>query len=549
MDCAVREGALTSASAEEFVRAFRLRHDRAPRVMHIGNIANNAYLNAKLLTDAGFDCDVICYDYYHIMGCPEWEDADFTGDVGDHFRPEWTKVDLKGFVRPRWFVQGPQAQCLEYLIARNAGDTATAERMWRELGELNSTRVPTGLPVAPAEMKHWLSQKIFALRFAASRVTGVRHLRSVLRGQFGWLTSAVMFPFALAAMSTIWLLRHVRRVMMLVIERTFLSRAKRLVRDFAREFPDRADTLTMADLMSFAPFARRWRTVLAHYDVIIGYSTDGILPLLAERPYLAFEHGTLREIPFRQTAQGRTTALAYRAAKHVFVTNFDCLANAALLAPGRHTLLNHPFDEDHGLATSGADTERRALCEELDCEFVFFFPTRQDWVAGEGYADKGNDVFFRGMAALVRCEWGANIAHSKRLLAELGIADRVKWIAPLPTVAFERLSRAAHCVVDQFVLGSFGGVMFKAMAVGAPVLTYLEEAQLLRQYPVCPPVLNCRTPNDVVEVMAPLIGDAARLASIGQAGRQWMKTYHAKAGTVRNQMPAFSLCLAESVAQ
>ena len=39
--------------------------------------------------EAGIDCDVLCYDYYHIMGCPEWEDADFTGSVTDDFRPEW----------------------------------------------------------------------------------------------------------------------------------------------------------------------------------------------------------------------------------------------------------------------------------------------------------------------------------------------------------------------------------------------------------------------------------------------------------------------------
>ena len=42
---------------------FCKRQGRAPRVLHIGNIANNAYNNAKLLNDAGLDCDVICYDY------------------------------------------------------------------------------------------------------------------------------------------------------------------------------------------------------------------------------------------------------------------------------------------------------------------------------------------------------------------------------------------------------------------------------------------------------------------------------------------------------
>src|SRR3990172_9264317 len=84
---------------------FKVRHNHKPRVLHIGNIANNAYNNAKLLNELGFDCDVICPIYYHIMGCPEWEDAEIDGDIGDQFRPDWTRVDLNGFHRPEWFVQ------------------------------------------------------------------------------------------------------------------------------------------------------------------------------------------------------------------------------------------------------------------------------------------------------------------------------------------------------------------------------------------------------------------------------------------------------------
>lgn len=69
----------------QWLDAFRKSHGRPPRILHIGNIANNAYNNVKLLNKAGLDCDVICYDYYHIMGCPEWEDADFDGDVKNQF--------------------------------------------------------------------------------------------------------------------------------------------------------------------------------------------------------------------------------------------------------------------------------------------------------------------------------------------------------------------------------------------------------------------------------------------------------------------------------
>ena len=74
-------------------------------ILHVGNIANNAYLNSKFLREIGIKSDVLCYDYYHIMGCPEWEDAKIIGDHGNDFNPDWEKVDLNGFKRPNWFFQ------------------------------------------------------------------------------------------------------------------------------------------------------------------------------------------------------------------------------------------------------------------------------------------------------------------------------------------------------------------------------------------------------------------------------------------------------------
>ena len=54
---------------------FERKNGRKLRVLHIGNIANNAYNNARIQRQYGIEADVICYDYYHIMSCPEWEDV------------------------------------------------------------------------------------------------------------------------------------------------------------------------------------------------------------------------------------------------------------------------------------------------------------------------------------------------------------------------------------------------------------------------------------------------------------------------------------------
>src|SRR5262249_26912854 len=118
---------------------FRSEHGRSPRLLHIGNIGNNAYNNAKLLNRAGFDCDVLCYDYYDIMGSPEWEEADYRGDIKNDFYPTWEGVELQGFERPRWFAQGPLLTCIDYLVTRREGRAAGAKRLWARMSDERET--------------------------------------------------------------------------------------------------------------------------------------------------------------------------------------------------------------------------------------------------------------------------------------------------------------------------------------------------------------------------------------------------------------------------
>src|SRR5437867_7691925 len=74
------------------------------KILHVGNIANNAYNNAKFLRRKGVEADVLCYDYTHVMAQPEWEDAKFE-EQPDEFHPRWDQYDLHGFKRPHWFLQ------------------------------------------------------------------------------------------------------------------------------------------------------------------------------------------------------------------------------------------------------------------------------------------------------------------------------------------------------------------------------------------------------------------------------------------------------------
>ncbi|MGY4472598.1 glycosyltransferase [Bradyrhizobium sp. USDA 3364] len=139
----VSQASSTQAIEAENARALRLIDDfhrrmgRPLRVLHIGNIANNAYNNACIQRKLGIEADVLCYNYYHIMGCPEWEDGALQEGASalgqNHFKPDWWATSLKGWKRPRWFVQGPSSLCIEYLRARNAGWRKTAYLKWLQL--------------------------------------------------------------------------------------------------------------------------------------------------------------------------------------------------------------------------------------------------------------------------------------------------------------------------------------------------------------------------------------------------------------------------------
>ncbi len=539
------------------IKGFEVRNGRPLRVLHIGNIANNAFHNARLLRRLGIECDVLCHDYYHIMGCPEWEEADFDNRLSDDFRPDWTSQDLDGYERPRWFVQGPLCPAIDYLIASIDGNQIAANYCWRQLGIINRTQKPgpvERLQGFSVSFVNWLRRACEVLNHQSrlrnhlevraqphhnpGGVLGAKALRAItpalLTGAAAWRTLAAL-----------WRSLHPPAVEVLEAELQERAHAEWLCERFRLAFPSRADGLSAADIEPWQWLLGRWRALFSRYDVVQGFATSAIVPMVAGGPYFAFEHGTLREIPFRATAEGRMTALAYHLAEHVFVTNSDCLPNARLLADDRVSAINHPYDEDAGCQIGGWEALRADLNSTLDADFLIFHPTRQDWVPGTGYADKGNDIVFRTLASLrargfrvgaVCCAWGTNVAESQRLAVQLGIDGHVHWVSPLPNVRFIRMARACGLVVDQFMLGGFGGVTFKSLAAGVPVCTNLDQSAVLESIGAVPPVMNCANEAALTLSLAELYRNPSRLEELGRESRAWIKSHHSGSKVIEAQL-------------
>jgi len=466
-------------SHRAFLARFKRENGRAPRVLNIGNIANNAFKNAAILRKNGIECDVICYDYYHVMGCPEWELASFSTEDINFDAPTWQQIDLGGYERPRWFAQGRFLTCIDYLLAQKGGGPE-ADRLWHCL----VSERDSGGGVFPDSSLP-----------AAYDAIGVR------------------------------------------------KESERLAALFEATFPERDSKPSAARIASqfggYINEIHRLRRLFALYDLVVGYATDGLLPLIARKtPYACFEHGTIRTFPFDGTLFGQMCALSYAHADDVLITNCDNIVAARRLGLRSFRFLPHAMLEDFRVDPAVAGL-RDELLKRHDADFIVFHPSRQHWSLAEDLNwEKGNDRLIRAFARfqredrpkalLIMVAWGQMVAASRNLVAELGIGDRVVWLSPQPMPLLGRYVAVADVLADQFVIGAWGAIMPHGMMLGTPTMLYLNETLHEWCFPEMPPVLNART-EDEVYVGLVKATDPAYRERIKVDGVNWYDRFHSEA--------------------
>jgi glycosyltransferase involved in cell wall biosynthesis len=415
------------------------------------------------------------------MGCPEWEDADFLGDVGDHYYPNWERVDLRGFRRPEWFAQGRVKWCISYLLARRDGSPRKARFWWRML-RLDRAARASRLVRFVERVWYW------GLRRLRKEYCALMNLPDPY-GRLTVTTRHLLFLPVVALANVVVLLGGLLSLPVYLWRRarsggrasrtegfSFGERTDEMIGEFRARFPERSDQLKTKDMAQYSDLLPRWRQLFARYDFVEAYATDTILPMLAGAPYVAYEHGTLRDIPFEQDRTGRLTSLSYSMARHTFITNPDCIEATERLGIESRSFVPHLIDRkyhDPKLRESGE------LPPGVREPFVFC-PSRHDWEI------KGTDILLRAFALvareqaglqLVMASWGVDLERSRELAGELGITDRVRFIPAMHVHDLIRVAARASAIVDQFRYGVFGGIAPTALAVGTPLVTHLDHAK------------------------------------------------------------------------
>ena len=519
-----------------WLKEFKNKYGRAPRILHIGNIANNAYNNVKLLNEVGFDCDVICYDYYHIAGCPEWEDANFDArKIKDQFFPNWLLIDTGSFKRPRWFAQGKLKYCILYLISKRKGKKFQSSFWWMLLRIANFFTC------------YLKSSKQFG-KLVIDMLSKISSFQQRIKNIFSKIISISMRLIAELHLSKNIYKSESQE------EKTrkysFEERCQQLVDIFNTEFPERHDKLKYEELVQYSTIINSWLNLFSHYDLVHAYATDGIFPLLANKPYVAYEHGTIRDLPFNNSITGRLCALTYKLANQVLITNADNVVAAKKLNLSAYHFVPHPINESSLSVTlnNGESNFYKEIHKTLKSDFIVFHPPRQHWETQRNPSmDKGNDIFIKGFAKFVQTvnpsakaifvEWGITLNESKNLIKELGIESSIVWIKPQNHQNMMKFIEGSDIVADKFCFGGFGGIPPKALMSHKITLIYIDLSIHEWCFEEMPPFINAETPQNVFESLQKVYTDKSYRSEVESQGKSWYIKYHSSSviiNTIQN---------------
>ncbi len=504
-----------SSEYRRWLTEFEMRKGRPLRILHIGNVANNAFYIAKFLNQAGIHADVFAHENYHMMSSPEWEEVEFSRLPKDQYFPDWWNI-APGYEHPDWFAQGPWKLCIQYLEARLSSNRALEKTL--------------GARLAKARQWAYLLRGLYRFALRSRQLLPeavVSRIKSASQKLFHRAVSWHVLP---------------SRKSQLVPQQTFGNAEgsiswgpNGIVNEFARRFPDRDEQLSMTDIDLFYGKAQTLKPLFKKYDIVHAYGTDVIYPLLAgSEVYVAFEHGTLRDVPhapwdykgpFFPNAVGRLTALAYTKAAHVFVTNADTLPNVLRLGIPEYTPIGHPF-EDNCCDDTSRSVEIRS---QIGADLLFLCPIRHDW------SEKGTDRYIRALPLLRKAlgnrfkvcftPWGQEVDRSKRLISELGCDDLVRWVGPFGRIMFNHWLAAADIVFDQLRFSSFSGTTPRSLACGVPVIVRYDHQVCKWMFPDPPPVLTAETSEEIVSQTIRALDGKFRQEYRVQA-RDWIKKHH-----------------------
>lgn len=435
--------------------------------LHIGNTANVAYGNAKILRLHGIPSEVAAWDSRHLLSQPEWDDlrlnpTDFP-DEFDFFR---NNIEWGSYRRPEWFHTGGIAETPSLL------DRARRAIFWR-LSKMLAPRT-----------KRRLEPLLFAMSIAKRKLLFKSHLSAKAADHIG--------------------------------------------RRFSPPAPNGfAHRLAMSHLQSEIEWLK---SKSRHNQVVFAYVTSPIQALmLGSNPLVSIELGTMREFLKKSSPLADLLWFAYSQSDHILITNPDNFQLAKSMGLERISYAPHPVNASVYYANCEDDL-RAELEDKYDAKFLLFAPARQNWpIKGNDKIYRAFQVFLRNApkALLIVPMWGQHIQKSLDLIKSLGISDRVVILKPISEAELGSYYRAVDVVLDQFNLGVFGLITPKALTCGASVVTSYEHAHHEWCFQDSPPLYAASNEAEILNSLIIISEQNKLFRSCHKAkALEWVKNYY-----------------------
>jgi glycosyltransferase involved in cell wall biosynthesis len=298
-------------------------------------------------------------------------------------------------------------------------------------------------------------------------------------------------------------------------------------------------TMHECDLPAHAREAdfRRWPGYFCHlpafeqlqaFDAVLATQTP-FIAYLSGKPYAATPTGgDIWLEASRDDALGRLQRASFEHAGCILVSNPWTFAHARRY--GMANLIYLPMILDERDYAPGPPELRKQWEAESGGNFFALSTARADnYYKGPQIGLRGFAEFARSFpgARLVVTTWGKDIGGVKNTAAQLGIGDRLLFAPAAGKRMVVKYLRSADCLLDQFVLGYYGGTGIEGAACGLPVIMRFEQAQydaLLDSG--APPFLNAATSTEVANALQFLAADAERRRGLSNKHRDWFLKSH-----------------------
>ena len=422
------------------------------RVLHIGNIANNAYLAAAAEREVGIEAYVLSVDYTHIMGSPEWEHCKILRTEGNHFTTDFSDCDCD-FKRPDWFYQGSMSELEHSLYSELIKGTSL-------------------------EMKKSFFNKIkFYLDFKRFFNSGVSMFWKFLRP-----IGRKLIPLKKRAYFVGHLAYFLKKKSEIDLSRLFQQFD---IVNLYGASPSIISNNSFEDSRNPNFIATEHGTlrdyIHAGYplskDAKSGYERSKII-LVTNQDCLPIAYEMKKTNAFAMPHPINDTDFLDLRKKRTF-NNQSKLS--IVLVPSRHSA---SLDIDRGKGNQVVYDLIR-MC-----------------------ADKGDLFKFRLI------EWGDNVDAAKKYLINEERAGFVEWVDVKSRPLLKESMIESLCVLDQFLIEAYGAVTADAIGLGVPVITAHSCENDINFFGSCAPVLTAKTAIEIRSHLNSLISRSDEQISI-----------------------------------